>query len=341
MMRRAKVEVGMRRISIGLSWQSREGVPDFVEQAKVADDSGVWSIFTGENWRRDAFTPLTVLAYETNNVQLGTSIVNVHSRSAGALAMHFGTLEELSGGRMIIGLGTSSANVTEGFAGVPYGRALQRMREYVEILNILLASKPLQYNGELFQLTRGFRLDIPLPREHTPIYIASMTPRSVKQTAEIADGWTPIELPRSAWKAQTDSFYDAARAAGRDPSALTVRTATPIIVTDEPEAEYERIRGTVTFYVARMGDAYYNNFVRMGYGEMSDAVRAAWAEDGSQGGAAALPAGFERDMGFAGPAEACAEHMDELAEAGFNLFSVTIKEPDAQKRAAIYRQLVG
>jgi len=331
----------VRRISIGLSWSSKDGVPDFVEQAKVADDSGVWAIFTGENWRRDAFTPATVLAYETNNVQIGTSIVNVHSRAAGALAMHFGTLEELSGGRMIIGLGTSSANVTEGFAGVPYGRALRRMREYVEILNMLLASQPLQYKGELFELTRGFRLDIPLPRDHTPIYIASMTPRSVKQTAEIADGWMPIELPKSSWKAQTDAFYDAAKAAGRDPSTLTIRTATPIIVTDDPEPEYERIRGTVAFYIARMGDSYYRNFVRMGHEEMADAVRAGWAEGSSAGGTAAVPADFAREMGFAGSAEACAEHMDEMAEAGFNLFNVSVKEPDAKKRASIFRTLAG
>ncbi len=331
----------MRRISIGLNWNGRAGAADFVEQAKVADDSGVWAIFTGENWRRDAFTPLSILAYETQNVQLGTSIVNVFSRSAGALAMHYGTIEELSGGRVIIGLGTSSGNVTEGFSAVPYKKPLRRMREYIEILDILLKNEPLRYEGEIFQFDRGFRLDIEPTRDHVPVYVASMTPASVKQTAEIADGWMPIELPRSRWKDQTSAFYDAAKAAGRDPSTLTIRTATPVIVTDDPEPEYQKLAGTVAFYIARMGDSYYSNFQRMGYGDMADAVRAAWKEGGAQAGAAAVPPDFAREMGFAGSAEACAEHMDEQAEAGFNLHSVSISERDPKKRAAIYRTLVG
>ena len=95
----------MRRVSIGLGWQNRADIDNFVEQAKVADESGVWAIFTGENWRREAFTPMAVLARETRNVQLGTAIVNVWSRSAAALAEHYATLDELSGGRVIIGWG--------------------------------------------------------------------------------------------------------------------------------------------------------------------------------------------------------------------------------------------
>lgn len=114
----------MRRISIGLSWQNRADVDHFVEQAKVADDSGVSTIFTGENWQREAVTPMAVLAPETHNAQLGTSIVNPWSRSPAALAEHFATLDELSGGRVIIGLGSSSANVAEHFAGVPYKKPL-------------------------------------------------------------------------------------------------------------------------------------------------------------------------------------------------------------------------
>lgn len=331
----------MRRINIGLSWQNRADIDNFVEQAKVADDSGVWSIFTGENWRREALTPLAVLARETRNAQLGTSIVNIYSRSAAALAQHFGTLDELSDGRMIIGLGTSSANVTEHFAGVPYGKPLRRMREYIEIINMLISGAPLQYEGELFQLQRGFRLDMDLPRAHIPIYVASMAPRSIRQTAEIADGWMPIQLPQSQWKTATSAFYEHARDAGRNPDDLTIRTATSIYVTDHPEVEHEKARGTVAFYIARMGDAYYNQFVRMGYEEMANAVRAAWAEGGSKAGAEAVPQSFADEMSFAGSAEACAEYLDALEEAGFNLHSVTIAEQDLKKRAAIYRTLVG
>ncbi|MSP21857.1 MAG: LLM class flavin-dependent oxidoreductase [Dehalococcoidia bacterium] len=241
----------MRRISIGLSWQNRADIDNFVEQAKVADDSGVSTIFTGENWRREAFTPLAVLAE------------------------HYGTIDELSGGRAIIGLGSSSANVAEHFAGVPYQKPLRRMREYIEIMNMLISGAPLQYDGEIHHLNRGFRLDMDQPRLHIPVYIAATAPAAVRQTAEIADGWMPIQIPRSQWQAATSEFYDHARKMGRDPSILTIRTANSIYVTDDPGPELEKTRGTVAFYIARMGDGYYNQFVRRGCKEMADAVRAA------------------------------------------------------------------
>ncbi len=331
----------MRRISIGLSWSSHEDVEHFVEQARVADDCGVSVLFTGENWRREAFTPMAVLARETKQAQLGTAIVNTWSRSAAALAEHFATLDELSNGRVIIGLGSSSANVAEHFAGVPYKRPLRRMREYIEIMQLLISGAPLQYRGEIFQLERGFRLDINGPRTSIPIYIAATAPASVRQTAEIADGWMPIQIPRSQWKAATDEFYSHARSVGRDASTLTIRTANPITVTDDPEPEIEKTRGTVAFYIARMGDGYYNQYVQQGFKAMADAVRAAWAEGGAQAAAAAVPPEFAREMHFAGSAEACAEHLDELQAAGFNLHSVSIAERDPRKRASIYRTLVG
>lgn len=331
----------MRRIAIGLSWQNHADVENFVDQAKAADDNGVWGLFTGENWRREAFTPMAVLARETHQAQIGTAIVNVWSRSAAALAEHYATIDELSNGRAIIGLGSSSANVAEGFAGVPYKKPLRRMREYIEIMNMLISGAPLQYRGELFQLERGFRLDINGPRTHIPVYIAATAPVAVRQAAEIADGWMPIQIPRSQWKAATSEFYDHARSVGRDPSTLTIRTANSIYVTDEPGPELEKTRGTVAFYIARMGDGYYNQFSQRGFREMADAVREAWAEGGSKAGAAAVPVEFAEQMFFAGSAEACAEHLDELEEAGFNLHSVNIAEQDPKKRASIYRTLVG
>lgn len=331
----------MRRISMGLSWQSRADIDDFVERARLADDSGVAVLFTGENWRREAFAPMAVLARETHQAHLGTSIVNVWSRSAAALAEHFGTLDELSGGRVIIGLGSSSANVAEHFAGVPYDRPLRRMREYVEIMRQLLAGDALQYQGDLFRLERGFRLDMDLPRSRIPILIASMTPASVRQTAEIADGWMPADIPRSRWKDAIAEFRAHALTAGRDPESMMIRTPSAVVITADPEAEYERLRGTVAFHIARMGDSYYNQFVRMGSQSVGEAVREAWAEGGSRAGTGALPEALAREYGFAGSAEAAAEYLDAQVEAGFNLHSVTITESEPARRRDILRTLVG
>ena len=136
----------MRKIRIGFNWQGGFDVRSAVDEIKVADDSGVDAAFNAEAWGRDAFTMLAILGYETSNIQLGTSIVNIYSRTPAALAQHFGTLDELTGGRMIIGLGTTSANVADHFHGVKFGKPLARMREYVEIINMLIADEPLHHD---------------------------------------------------------------------------------------------------------------------------------------------------------------------------------------------------
>src|SRR5208337_1573644 len=147
-----------RKLAVGVNWQ---GKPDFkktIESAKVAEAAGIHSIWVAEAWGRDAFTLLTLLAEHTGKIQLGTSIVNIYSRTPAALAQHFATLDELSGGRMIIGLGTSGPQVIEHFHGVPFNPPLTRMREVVDIINLLMAGQPLNYPGKVFKLARGFTL---------------------------------------------------------------------------------------------------------------------------------------------------------------------------------------
>jgi F420-dependent oxidoreductase-like protein len=331
----------MRRISIGIDWQGAFDIDDVVEQAKVADDGGVDSLFVAEAWGRDAFTILSVLARETSNIKLGTSIVNIYSRSAAALAQHFATLDELSGGRMIIGLGSSGPNVIEHFHGVDFGMPLTRVKEYVDIINMLVAEEPLNYGGKLFKLERGFTLRFKPVRSHIPIYLASITPKSVRQTAEIADGWFPIFIPKSQWKPQLEAFRSYVTEAGRSPEDVVVRNPNGVTVTTNIERARQGQAGTAAFYIARMGDFYYEHFVRMGYADEANAVRRAWNEGGSEAGAAALPAELVDELGRAGTVEECIEAMEQAEEAGFGMHSVSVTERDPKKRAEIYRQLVG
>ena len=333
----------MRRISIGINWQGGFDLDGVVEQAKIAEDSGVDSIFVAEAWGRDAFTTLTALAQGTSSVKLGTSIINIYSRTPAALAQHFGTLDELTGGRMIIGLGASGPNVIEHFHGVPFGRPLTRMREYIEIINMLISGEPLNHDGRYFPgMSRGFTLrDINLPRDHIPIFIASLTPRSVRQTAEIADGWFPIHTPRGQWGSQLGAFLDYAKAAGRDPAALTVRSGSSCVVTGDAERAYQGIAGTTAFYIARMGDFYYDHFTRMGYADEANAVRRAWGEGGAEAAASVIPDELVHDLGCAGSVGECVDWLDAEKEAGYGLHGVSVQERDPQKRAEIFRQLVG
>jgi F420-dependent oxidoreductase-like protein len=330
----------MRKISMGVMWTG-DNTEQVIRDAKLADECGVEALFVAETWGHDAFTLLSLLARETRRVKLGTSIVNIYSRSPAALAQHFATLDQLSAGRMIIGLGTSGPNVIEHFHGVKFEKPFTRMRETIEIINKLIGGEKLDYSGELFRLSRGFTLRFTPVRLHIPIWIASLTPKSVKQTAAIADGWMPIFLPREQWRAQLGQFSEAVRAAGRQPQEVGVRCPYHVSVTDQPERAVAMRRSNAAFYIARMGNFYYEHFVRMGYKDAADAVRAAWAKGGSEAGAAALPDALVDQLGYAGELEPCIEALDAAAAAGFSLLSVSVTERDPEKRAAILKRLVG
>lgn len=331
----------MRKISIGINWQGEFDINEIVEQAKIADDAGVYEITVAEAWGRDAFTILTVLARETRNIKLGTSIVNIFSRTPAALAQHFATLDELSGGRMIIGLGSSGPQVIEHFHGVKSSKPLTRTREYIDIINMLMREEPLNYDGEIFKLQRGFTLRFKPVRNHIPIHIASLTPKSQQQTAEIADGLIPIHLPRSQWKNLTERFYGLVEAAGRKRADVDIRNPTTATVTSDPAAARQIVAGTTAFYIARMGDFYYDHFNRMGYADEANAVRKAWAEAGGGAAAAAIPASLVDDLTTAGTVEECVDALEQGLDAGFTIQSAQVIESDPKKRYDAFRALVG
>lgn len=169
-----------RKLGIALNWQEPFDIRGLIEKAKIADAAGIHSIWVTETWGHDALTMLTTFAECTSRVQLATAIVNIYSRTPAALAQHFGTLDKLSNGRMIMGLGTSSPQVVEHFHGVEFNPPLTRLKETVDIINMLLAGAPLNYNGKLFKLSRGFKLRFEAVRTHIPIWIASLNAKSVE-----------------------------------------------------------------------------------------------------------------------------------------------------------------
>src|SRR5437773_282269 len=205
----------MQRIGIQIGFagspQERE---ELVKRVQVADDLGVESAWVAEAWGRDAFSMLTQLALATKKIQLGTAIVNVFSRTPAVLAMTFGTLDELSSGRAIIGLGSSGVNVIEHWHGVKFEKPATRLREYIEIINTIMRREKLNYDGKVFQLARGFTMQFPSFREHIPTYIASITPKSMVQTGEVADGWIPIYWPKDDAAGVSDRMLEQTAVVG-------------------------------------------------------------------------------------------------------------------------------
>jgi alkanesulfonate monooxygenase SsuD/methylene tetrahydromethanopterin reductase-like flavin-dependent oxidoreductase (luciferase family) len=206
---------------------------------------------------------------------------------------------------------------------------------------MIMREEPLNYDGDLYKLERGFTLRFKPFRPHIPIHLASVTPKSVRQTAEIADGWIPIFLPQSQWKPQLDAFYGYVAETGRDRSEVDVRNPVTVTVTADQDAARQTAGSAAAFYIARMGDFYYEHFTRMGFADEANAVRRAWSEGGSTAGIAALPADLVEELTIAGSVGECVDAMEQAAEAGFTLHSVNVQEPDPKKRYEIFRELVG
>jgi alkanesulfonate monooxygenase SsuD/methylene tetrahydromethanopterin reductase-like flavin-dependent oxidoreductase (luciferase family) len=315
------------KLSIGLQWQGTIDREAAFRRVKIADEAGVDSVFVAEAWGMDAFSMLTQLAERTTRIKLGTGIVNYYSRTPGALAQHFGTLDHISEGRAIVGIGASSANVIEHFHGIPFNPTLARMKETVQIINMLMAEQPLNYEGKWFKLERGFTLRFKPFRDHIPVYVASFRPRAVKAVAEVADGWVPGWIPIGRVKAEIDRFRAHAAAAGRDPDALTVRAPGRIVVAPTPEAREkarEEAKGTLAFYVARMGDYYYEQLCDMGFAEECNAIRVAWRDHGSSAAYAAVDDDLLDALGCYGTVEQCRDRIAEQEEAGVTLHGVSI-----------------
>lgn len=331
------------KLSVGVNWSGGDRDAAF-ERVRAAEEAGVHSVWVAEAWGYDAVPMLTQIVERTRQIQVGTGILNIFSRTPGLMAQSFGTLDALSGGRMIIGLGTSGANVIEHFHGVPFKYPLTRMKEYVEIINMLMRNEKLVYNGKIFKLNRGFTLRFDLVRNHIPIYIASLTPKSVEQTAQIADGWLPIWTPLQNVAAEVKAFGAAAQAAGRDPASLTVRAPGSIVITSSKNVERAKqgVAGGLAFYVARMGTFYYEHVSRLGYADEAAAIKKAFDESGSGAATALISEELQQSVGFVTDSvDAARERLAAQEAAGIDLHAVEVQADTPAEMQKIYERLIG
>ena len=328
------------KISIGIDWQGKLDYQALCEKVQIAEAAGVHSAWVPEAWGRDAFTILTLLADKTKRINLGTAIVNTYSRTPAALAQHFATLDEVSGGRMLLGLGTSGPQVIEHFHGVAFQPPLQRMREYVEIINTLMKGEPLKYSGKVFDLQRGFTLRFQPVRDHIPIYLATLNARSVKMTAELADGWLPIMIPIEHLKSEIDNLRQASVAAGRPANAVAVRSPGTITVTSQVDKARAASAGMLAFYIGRMGTFYAAQLTRLGYGEAVETIKEAWA-GGSRAAGEAVPVQLVDATGCVGSVEAGIDRLQAQEECGVDLHHVNVQAENNREYERILAKLVG
>jgi len=329
------------KLAIALDWQGAFDRQTILERVKIADDVGVDSAWVPEAWGRDCFTMLTQLAERTTRIRLGTAIVNVYSRTPAALAQHFATLDELSGGRMIAGFGTSGANVIEHFHGVKFEPSLTRLREVIEVFNCILRHEPLRYHGRLFRMARGFKLRFPPVRPHIPVHLATLNPKALALTATHADGWLPVMIPLRELASELRAMRERVTAAGRDVAAFEMHAPGGITVAAGAGRERAEMTqaGTLAFYVGRMGVFYARQLERYGFGEEVAAIKAAWAH-GSGAAVAAVPAALRAQLGVVGDVAACRDRIAAQAAAGVAIHRVNVVADDPREYARSLEQLL-
>ena len=298
-------------LGTGADW--REGL----EKVRIAEDLGYQVLTSGEAWGPSVLPWLTVVAANTEKIQIGASILNCYSRTPSAIAQEFAALEQISGGRMICGLGSSGNIVIEGFHGVPFEQPLRRLREYTEIIKLALRGERLDYDGEIFKLSR-FRLDYERPRPDVPVYIAAITPKSIKQTGEIADGIYPIHWPKQKFGVLRDQLAEGAALAGRSGDEITIAPFTNVYTLDgeNDEAQWQAARQPLFHYINRMGSFYWQMLASNGFEAEVSASRQAWSERDADGALAAISEEMVREIQVIGPQESVREQLQERSGLG-------------------------
>jgi F420-dependent oxidoreductase-like protein len=319
--------------------------PDEVaEFARAADDLGYHSIWMAEAWSLDAFMILTSLVPHTSRIGLGTSIVNVYSRTPALIGQSVATLDALSGGRAILGLGASGPQVIEGWHGVPYRKPLQRTRETVDIVRTILRRERLVYDGDIFQLGMGLKLINHPVRPEVPIGIASLGPKNVELAAEIADGWMPTLYSPT----KGPEVFGPALAAGRakrspDLGSLSLFGNAAVAITDDPTMARAVVRQMLALYLGGMGSReqnFYNRLVqRYGFVDEAVAVQDLYLAGRRDEAAAAVPDALIDDLAAIGDAAAVKDKLAQFAAAGVDVLMVSLLAFDQKGRMALLEQL--
>jgi F420-dependent oxidoreductase-like protein len=288
------------RIGLFLAYWPWFSLDEQVELAVLADELGLDSVWISEAWGQDAVSVLGLLAARTERVALGSGLMQIPARQPAATAMAAATLDVVSGGRFRLGLGVSGPQVSEGWYGVPFARPLRRTREYVEIVRAALAREaPLEYVGEEWTLPLPGGLGKPLKllarpvQERIPIYLGAISPRSVRQVGEIADGWLPFMFSPAAPDLLLDPLREGLDAAGRSPADLDVAPVVPISVHEDVAQARDAARPWLTFYLGAMGAKEKNFYVDLadqyGFGDPARACQERFLSGDRAGALAEIP----------------------------------------------------
>jgi len=315
-----------------------------VALAGHAERLGFDCVWTSEAWGADAITPLAWIAARTERIGLGTAIAQMPARTPTATAMTAATLDQLSGGRVRLGLGTSGPQVVEGWHGQPWGKPLVRTREYVEIVRAALARQTVEHHGEHYDipcsgdgatgLGKPLKLLLRPLRADIPVYLAAIGPRNVELAAEIGDGWLPIFFSPERVVDVHGPHLDAGFAVrGGRPERFDVAPLVPVVLADDVEAARDFLKPLLALYVGGMGAReanFYNRLAcRYGYEDEAATIQELYLGGRKNDAAAAVPDRLVDEVALVGGRDHIAARLEAWRESGATSLNLQARQPEA------------
>jgi F420-dependent oxidoreductase-like protein len=321
--------------------------PDPLPLALEADRLGYHSVWVAEAWGSDAVSVLAWVGARTERIQLGSAILQVPARTPAMTAMTAATLDRLSGGRFLLGLGVSGPQVVEGWHGVAYGKPLARTRECVEIIrNILKREEPLEHHGSHYDIPipGGTGLGKPLTimmqpiRPDVPIYLAAIGPRNISLAAEIADGWLPIFYSPHHADVFATSIEEGNKRRSPDLPPLDIAPTAGVAIGDDLNACLRSLKPNLALYIGGMGakgrNFYYDLACRYGYEKEAAVIQEHFLGGRRKSAVAAVPDQLVDDVSLCGPAPRIRERLEAWKEAGVTHLNVTVRDAEAMRTMA-------
>lgn len=298
-----------------------------MEMIQEADRLGFHSVWTAEAYGSDAVAPLAWIGAQTQHLRLGTAILQMPARTPANTAMTAMTLDQLSGGRFLLGLGLSGPQVVEGWHGQPYGKPLAQTREYVEIVRkIFKREAPLIHDGEYYQIpyqgTDATGLGKPLKsiihgRPDIPIYLAAIGPKNVALAAEIADGWLPLFFSPTRYGEMYQKQLEAGFASagnGKSLANFDIAPTVAVVLGDSLEACFNQRKPMLALYIGGMGargkNFYYDFACRMGFEDAANTIQDLYLSGNRADAVAAVPDELVDEISLCGPKERIKERLE-------------------------------
>jgi F420-dependent oxidoreductase-like protein len=336
----AAVRLGFSIGTLGPVAATHEAQLKLVREAERLGYDSVWA---SEGYGVDPATTMAWLAAGTERINLGTGVLQVSGRSAISTAMAAATIDRVSGGRFLLGLGTSGPQVAEGWHGHRYERPLAHLRDYVSVVRTALDGRPVEHDGPEIVLplpdSRGKALSMTVSpvRKPLPVHLAAMGPKAVELAGEIADGWLPIHFPPEHLAETMEHLRAGAARAGRDVTRVEVSPMVMAMVDDDADYARDLIRPMLALYLGGMGSRgvnFYNRLAhRLGFGPAAARVQDAYF-DGDLGEAVEeLPDDLVDALSLCGTPERVRERLAAYRKAGATRLIVGLNAPTVDDRA--------